>query len=108
VKLTFENRLPKRLRSFCWLSRRWLSRALAAFTAAAALTLVPALSFAQEFVKVEGKAGEDVPAGPFVAIAYGFIWIALLAYVVFVARGVARVRGEVDELRRKLDAAGKR
>jgi CcmD family protein len=83
-------------------------RALAALAALAAVTLAPALAAAQEFVKVEGKMGEDVPAGPFVGIAYGFIWIAILAYVVFVARGVGRVRGDLDELRRKLDAAGKR
>jgi len=83
-------------------------RRLAALTALAVTALLPALAVAQEFVKVEGKAGEDVPAGPFVAIAYGFIWIAILGYVVFVARGVGRVRGELDELRRKLDAAGKR
>jgi CcmD family protein len=81
---------------------------VAALAALATVTLSPALALAQEFVKVEGKAGEDVPAGPFVGIAYGFIWVAILAYVVFVARGVARVRGEVDELRRKVDAAGKR
>ena len=46
-----------------------------------------------------------MPAGPFVGIAYGFIWVAILAYVVFVARGVGRVRGELDDVRRKLDAA---
>ena len=82
-------------------------RALAALTALAAVTLLPALAFAQDFVKVEGKIGEEVPAGPFVGIAYGFIWIAILAYVVYIARGVGRVRGEVDELRRKLESAGK-
>jgi CcmD family protein len=81
---------------------------LAALAAVAAVTFAPALAVAQEYVKVEGKAGEDVPAGPFVGIAYGFIWIAILAYVVFVARGVGRVRGDVEDLRRKLDAAGKR
>jgi len=90
-------------RSGCGLARR----GLAALTALAVTALLPALALAQEFVKVEGKAGEDVPAGPFVGIAYGFIWIAILAYVVFVARGVGRVRGEIDDLRRKLDAAGK-
>jgi CcmD family protein len=82
-------------------------RALAALTALATVILLPALAFAQEFVKVDGKLGEEVPAGPFVGIAYGFIWIAILAYVVYVARGVGRVRGEVDELRRKLESAGK-
>jgi CcmD family protein len=85
-----------------------VKRAVAGLSALAVTALVPALAAAQEFVKVEGKTGEDVPAGPFVGIAYGFIWIAILAYVVFVARGVARVRGEVDELRRKLDGSGKR
>ena len=67
---------------------------------------VPALAFAQEFQKVEGKVADEVPAGPFVAIAYGFIWIALLGYVLFVARGLGRVRGELEDLRRKIDAAG--
>jgi CcmD family protein len=76
--------------------------------ALATLLLSPALAFAQEFVKVEGKLTDEVPAGPFVAIAYGFIWIAILGYVLYVARGVGRVRGELEEVRRKLDAAGKR
>jgi CcmD family protein len=80
------------------------SRALAALTAFA----VPAVAFAQEFVKVTGKEADEVPAGPFVGIAYGFIWVAILAYVVFVARGLGRVRGEIEDLRRKVDAAGKR
>jgi len=66
----------------------------------------PALAHAQEFVKISGKVADEVPAGPFVGIAYGFIWLAILGYVVFVARGLGRVRGELDELRRKLDAAG--
>jgi CcmD family protein len=83
-------------------------RALAALSTLAALILAPALAFAQEFVKVEGKLADEVPAGPFVAIAYGFIWIAILGYVVYIARGVGRVRGELEEVRRKLDAAGKR
>jgi CcmD family protein len=78
--------------------------ALAAAVGALTLFMLPALAVAQEFVKVSGKATEEVPAGPFVGIAYGFIWVAILAYVLYVARGVARVRGDMDELRRKLDA----
>jgi CcmD family protein len=85
-----------------------ITRRLSTWVAFATTAFLPALALAQEFVKVEGKAGEDVPARPFVAIAYGFIWIAILAYVVFIARNVGRVRGEVEELRRKLDASGKR
>jgi len=83
-------------------------RALLSIAAALSIFAVPALALAQEFQKVEGKLADEVPAGPFVAIAYGFIWAAILAYVLFVARGVARVRGEIEELRRKVDAAGKR
>jgi CcmD family protein len=74
--------------------------------AVAAVLTSPTLAFAQEFRKVEGAVRDDVPAGPFVGLAYGFIWVALLAYVVFVARGVSRVRGEIEDLRRKVDAAG--
>jgi CcmD family protein len=85
-----------------------LPRACAALVAAVATLAVPALALAQEFQKVDGKLGEEVPAGPFVGIAYGFIWIAILAYVLYVARGLGRVRGDLEELRRKLDAAGKR
>ena len=80
--------------------------ALVSVSAAAAALAAPALAFAQEFEKVTGKVADEVPAVPFVGIAYGFIWIAILGYVLFVARGVARVRGDIADLRRKLD--GKR
>ena len=81
-------------------------RAHAALLVLLAAVAFPAVASAQEFVKISGKVADEVPAGPFVGIAYGFIWVAILAYVVFVARGLSRVRGELDELRRKLDAAG--
>ncbi len=42
------------------------------------------------FVKVEGKGADEIPAVPFVGLAYGFIWIAILGYVLFVSRGLAR------------------
>jgi CcmD family protein len=84
-------------------------RARAALATLLGVMALPALAFAQEFVKVSGKGADEVPAGPFVGIAYGFIWVALLAYVLSVARGLNRVRGELDDLRRKVDAAsGKR
>jgi CcmD family protein len=67
----------------------------------------PLLALAQEFQKVEGAAKQEVPAGPFVGIAYGFIWVAVLVYVFFVARAIARVQGEIGELRRKVDEAQK-
>ena len=82
---------------------------LTAALAMLALTLaLPAAAFAQVFEKVRGPATDEVPAGPFVAIAYGFIWVAILTYVAFIARGVGRVRGELDDVRRKIDAASNR
>jgi CcmD family protein len=80
---------------------------IALATLTEALTL-PAVAVAQVFEKVRGPAADEVPAGPFVAIAYGFIWVAILTYVFFVARGVGRVRGELEDVRRKIDAANKR
>jgi CcmD family protein len=74
-------------------------------TVAWAVVAVPAAALAQEWEKVQGKVADEVPAGPFVAIAYGFIWIAILGYVLFVARGLSRVRGELEDLRRKIDGA---
>jgi CcmD family protein len=76
-----------------------------------ALTLVAWLVFvapaaAQEFVKVENAAREQLPAPQFVAAAYGFIWVAILAYVVMVARGLARTRTEIEDLKRRVDRLG--
>jgi CcmD family protein len=82
---------------------RRLGLAVAALAVALATMLTPALAHAQEFVKVEGAPRQEMPAGPFVAAAYAFIWIAVLAYVIVLARGLARVRKETGELRAKLD-----
>jgi CcmD family protein len=65
----------------------------------------PALALAQEFQKVDGRLADEIPAVPFVGIAYGFIWIAVLGYVVYLARNLGRVKGEIEELRRKLEVA---
>ena len=68
----------------------------------ASLVLAPVLAVAQEFQKVNGPLREELPATPFVAAAYGFIWIALLAYVVLLARGIGRVRKDLAELQAKI------
>jgi CcmD family protein len=81
---------------------RWRRGWLAVGGALASLALAPALAVAQEFQKVTGPLREELPATPFVAAAYGFIWIALLAYVVLLARGVGRVRKDLAELRGKI------
>ncbi len=78
---------------------------LRSLLAAGAAVLIPAAVQAQEFVKVQGPPRQEIPAGPFVAAAYAFIWIAVLAYVVMLARGLGRVRRETDELRAKLERA---
>jgi CcmD family protein len=46
-----------------------------------------------------------LPAPQFVAAAYGFIWVALLGYVFFVARGLSRTQAELAEMRRRVDRA---
>ena len=83
--------------------------------AAVLITLWAGTAAAQEFQKVEGALRPELPAGPFVGTAYGFIWIAVLLYVLSVARGLARVRRDVEELRRQvrkidsqIDGAGPR
>ena len=77
---------------------------------AALLTIGVALgaawpAVAQEFVKVEDGTREQLPATPFVGAAYAFIWVAVLAYVVLVARGLGRVQRDLTELRRRLERA---
>ena len=84
--------------------RRFIPR-WPAWLAAAAVLAAPALAAAQEFEKVTGPLREEIPARPLVGAAYAFIWIALLAYVVLIARGLGRVRDELRELRGKVDRA---
>ena len=65
-----------------------------------------ASAFAQEFVKVENAAREQLPAPQFVGAAYAFIWLAVLGYVLFVARNLAKTRTEIAELERRIERAG--
>ena len=75
-----------------------------ALLVAGALATSPA-AFAQEFVKVDDATRENLPAPQFVSAAYGFIWVALLAYVFVVARGLSRTQTELEEVRRRVDRA---
>ena len=45
---------------------------------------------------------ESIPAGPLLATAYGFVWLAVLGYVVMIGRGLRRVDSELNELDQKL------
>jgi CcmD family protein len=73
-------------------------------TLLALIALAPATALAQEFEKVTGPLRQEIPAVPFVAAAYGIIWLAILFYVFIVARGLARVDGEIADLKRKVDS----
>ena len=78
-------------------------------TAALAVVVLAAASgaaLAQQFEKIENIPKQEVPAGRFVGIAYGIIWLAVLVYVLFVAGGLKRVKEEIADLRRKLDRHG--
>jgi CcmD family protein len=68
--------------------------------------LVAAPAAAQEFEKVDEAARENFPATPFVAGAYAFIWLAILAYVVITARRMRRVETDLSNLRRRIDSGG--
>jgi CcmD family protein len=84
-------------------TRHTIATAVLTFVAWAS-SVAPAA--AQEFVKVENAAREQLPAPQFVAAAYGFIWVAILTYVVMVARGLARTRTEIEDLKRRVDRIG--
>ena len=83
-------------------------RTIMAGTAAAILVnaATAASALAQEFVKVENAAREQLPAPQFVGAAYAFIWLAVLGYVAFVARNLAKTRTEIAELERRIQRAG--
>ena len=61
------------------------------------------------FVPVNGdmmQKGESIPAVRLVAIAYGFIWAAVLVWAFTVAERTRRLEDEVTELKRKLERKG--
>jgi CcmD family protein len=68
------------------------------------LLIAPAIANAQpqppkDFVAVDETApGEQIPALPLIASAYGFIWVVLLGYVWSIGRRLQKVEGELAEL----------
>ena len=83
------------LKDFC-------RRACLALVVMAALA-APTVARAQNYQPVEGHVRESIPAAPFLAAAYAFIWLAVLIYVALVARRLGRVQGDMNELRRRVD-----
>jgi CcmD family protein len=63
-------------------------------------------ALAQVFDKFDERARTEMPATPFVAGAYAFIWVALGIYVFIIARGLRRAEAEVAELKRRVEARG--
>lgn len=52
-----------------------------------------------DFVPVdEAQPGDEIPALPLIATAYGFIWVALLGYVWSIGRRLQKVEAEIAEL----------
>ena len=66
------------------------------------LQAAPAMAQPQppkDFVAVdESQPGEQIPALPLIAGAYGFIWVVLLGYVWSVGRRLQKVEGELADL----------
>ena len=83
------------------MTRAW-KRTRVAILSLVALSSSSGVALAQQFEKVENLPRQEIPAGRFVAIAYGIIWLAILAYVVFVASGIKRANQEIADLKRKL------
>jgi CcmD family protein len=76
----------------------WLLAAPAAYAATAIQATVqqPAPG---DFVPMdEARPGEQIPALPLIATAYGFIWVVLLGYVWSIGRRLQKVEGELAEL----------
>ena len=76
----------------------------AALGSADALAQESADDRAQTFQAVEGAVKEDVPGGPLLVTAYGFIWLVVFGYVVRLARLQARSESDVARLERALAA----
>jgi CcmD family protein len=72
---------------------------------AAAVLLAPLTALAQ-YEPVNEAARVKTDPNPYILAAYGFMWVAVLVYVVMVARGLNRARGEIETLRRRVDASG--
>jgi CcmD family protein len=87
------------------ISAAW-KRIRTAMLAAVVLASWAGVAFAQQFEKVDNLPRQELPAGRFVAVAYGIIWLAILAYVVVVAAGVKRVNQEIADLKRRIDRGG--
>lgn len=75
-------------------------------TALLAAPAVPLMAQPQpspdEFVPLsEVPPTEQIPAFRLVAVAYGFVWVALIGYTWSLASRISKIEGEIGELERK-------
>jgi CcmD family protein len=82
------------------------NRTVASLGAWVLAALWSATALGQVFDKFDERSRTEMPATPFVAGAYAFIWVALGVYVFIIARGLRRAEAEVAELKRRVDARG--
>lgn len=78
-----------------------MKKILLVVTTLVTVLAAPAAALAQE--AATGQVRETIPAAPFLAGAYAFMWVAVLIYVALVARRLGRVQSDIDDLKRKLD-----
>ena len=45
---------------------------------------------------------ESIPAAPLVAVAYGFIWLAVRGFVVFTLQRTRKLEGEIADLAERI------
>jgi CcmD family protein len=83
-----------------------MKRIRGTLAALVALAAWSGTALAQQFEKVDNIPRQEIPAGRFVSIAYGIIWLVVLVYVATVAAGTNRVKQEIAELKRKLASKG--
>ncbi len=81
-----------------------MKRIAIAIVTAIALHAAGGTAIAADLQRVEGTVRENIPAAPFLAGAYAFIWVAVFGYVLSIARRLARVHGELQDLRAKVNA----
>src|SRR5262245_5414923 len=88
--------------------RKWAAAAIAAVMMLGGDVFVRAQQTG-EFVPVpKGQLGQEtLPATPLVFVAYAFVWVAMLVYVISLVRRIGRVEHELGDLQSKL-RAGKR
>ncbi len=89
---------------------RWI----AAFIICVATVLVPLAAqqppaATEGFVPMSELANREVlPATPLVFYAYGFVWVALMAYVWMIWRRMGKVEQDIDSVRKRLTDRGSR